>query len=73
MRNFIRVYEEFTDSSAFEHINPNNVNRIYIDSETEKGKPLVTVEFTNAKVVDIPFEDYKEAHRFIKRVGDINA
>lgn len=71
MREFVRIYDDFTDTSAFEHINPNVVKRLYIDAE-EDGKVWVTVHYwLEAPVESIPFADYKEAQRFIKRIGGI--
>jgi len=73
MHSFIRLYEEFSDSSAFEHINPNVVFRVFIASEDPEGQPVVTVVPITGEdfAIDIPFPDYKAAHRFIKRLGGI--
>lgn len=72
MRRFVRIYEEFTDSSGFEHINPNLVKRVYVDSE-EEGKVWVAVHYwlESEEAEYIPFDDHKAAQRFIKRLGDI--
>lgn len=70
MNSFVRLYEEYSDSSSFEHINPDNVFRVFIDKE-EDGKPVVTIISITNQVIDAPFPDYKEAHRFIKRLGGV--
>lgn len=71
MRPFVRIYEEYTDSSAFEHINTALVKRVYVDSE-EKGKVWVGIKYWQEEEAElIPFEDYKEAQRFIKRLSGV--
>ncbi len=68
---FKRLYEEYTDSSAFEHINPDLVFRVYIDVETPEGEPIVTIIPILGDPIEVPYKDYKEAHRFIKRLGGV--
>lgn len=72
MQKFIRLYEEFSDSSAFEHINPNIVKRVHVDSE-EDGQVWVAIHYwLESEVEYIPFEDHKAAQRFIKRLGGLS-
>lgn len=73
MRSFVRVYEEYSDNSAFEHINPNIVRRVFIDSTDEDGTVHVAIVYGDKTdtVESYPFEDTKEAQRFIKRIGGV--
>lgn len=71
MREFVRLYSEFTDTSAFEHVNPNVIRRLYIDCEEDDIVWVKVHYWLDDTPESIPFSDYKEAQRFIKRVGEI--
>ncbi len=69
---FVRVYEEYSDSSAYEHINTGIVKRVYVDSE-EEGKVWVAVVYWQETDPEFyPFTDHKAAQRFINRLSEKN-
>lgn len=69
-REWIPVYEEATDDSGFEHINPNIVFTAGIES-IEDGIINVAVTNVSNNVRIFEFVDVKEAQRFIKRLGTV--
>lgn len=70
MRKFVRVYEEFNDNSAYEHVNPNIVKRIHI-STIENDIVYVDVHYHLEEDVEtFPFTNIKEAQRFINRISN---
>ena len=71
-RNHVRVYEEWNDDSAYEHVNPNLIKRCYIDSTDANGIVYVGVEYWQEEQPELyPFPEVKAAQRFINRVAGL--
>lgn len=69
-RPWVQVYETATDDSGFEHVNPNVVMSVGIESiEDDIINVVVTNIDNNTRVYE--FVEVKEAQRFIKRLGQL--
>ena len=69
MQSFVQVYEEATDDSGFEHVNPNVIMSAHIEYADEGVVVIVTNLENNERLFEFPTA--KEAQRFIKRLGNL--
>ena len=69
-RPWITVYDEHTEDSGYEHVNPNVAVNSHIAGE-EDGLFMVLVTDVNGGIHTYDFPDVKSAQRFIKRLGGI--
>jgi hypothetical protein len=73
---WVQVYEEATDDSGYEYVNPNVImSAAIVDSEMlNDGTELIIVEVVNMdnNCRQFPFTSVKEAQRFIKRLGGVD-
>lgn len=64
-----RVYEEYSDDSGFEHVNPSVIMSAHIEEDSDGISVILTNIHNNQRV--FAFDSAKAAQRFIKRLGHI--
>lgn len=69
MRKWVSVYEEHTEDSGFEHVNPNLIVNSYIEFDEDTANVILVDLEENVRTYD--FTDVKQAQRFIKRLGGL--
>ena len=73
-RPWVPVYEMHSEDSGYEHINPNVVLAVNIESVEQNDlfdTIIVAVTAIGGDIRYIEFSNIKEAHRFINRMSEI--
>ena len=71
VRPWVQVYEQHTEDSGYEHVNPNVIVNCYISGADDDEMINVIATDINGNDFTFNFQTVKEAQRFINRLGDI--